>query len=215
MRRKGKKKHLWSCYLYCSLDFALILLDLAPWFVSSGPPGKFSGTGQCKSVSLPDPGKPNGSLQDRPPSSPVGGACTAQRLGFELLSPFPWDWALWGYPGSCQDDLNRLTLGMVSIAYRRSRLAFPLLPMLQLFLGHWHPLVSTPCRRDIKRKDRNKQKTQSHLALSSFTRPALTGRGFCHQPRCLRPSRCQIQMYGHRFLAQSYPTGGGRDVLTR
>lgn len=65
---REKTSHLWSCYLCCSLDFALMLLHLAPRCVSPGPPGKLPGAGQCESVSLPDPGKPNGSPAGQIPS---------------------------------------------------------------------------------------------------------------------------------------------------
>lgn len=57
-----------------------MLLDLGPFCVSPGPPGKLSGAGQCESVSLPDFGKPNGSPAGQTPSSAVDGAYIAQRL---------------------------------------------------------------------------------------------------------------------------------------
>lgn len=133
---------------------------------------------------------------------PLEWTCPLNGLVLGCFS-FPYGTVLrWGSSPS-QDGLNRFAFGMVLITCRWGEWAFPLLPIPQLFLGCWHPLVTTPSQRGLKKK----KKAQPFLALifqnsqsspggasaqasmtpdvpvSCATRPSSMGAGF--QPRAI------------------------------
>lgn len=146
----------WICCLLGSLDIAMMLLDLLSWCISPESPQKFSAAGQCESLSLPLRGQLTEALQCRSPSSTVGGAFLAQKLNQIQDSPLEYPCSEYPSPqcseevsGSSCEELNRLELEVVPVAYRRDGWTLPLPPMPQLCLGHWHPLITSPSSWDI------------------------------------------------------------------
>lgn len=142
-------------------------------------------------------------LQRNSPSSPVGGASLAQKLGlfqgwpFEqtcsgLLSLPSQNWALqgtWSWSG-----FQQICVGGGAHSCRRGGRVIFLLPMLQFCLGPSHPLVTTSRGQELQKqtnKTNNKQKPLS-LALYSPSTTSFHWAGLL--PSRLSPTQmCQLR----------------------